>query len=55
MPLGYLELKAFWVRGFRNGNLYRLGRIARGFYKACLIYARVKGRIVRGDSSGRQP
>ena len=44
--VSYLELRAVWVKGFRNGNLNRLDRFKRAFYRACMLYARRTGRIV---------
>lgn len=44
--IGYEELRLYWVRGLRNGNLSKLSRIQRSYYKLCLMFARKVGRIV---------
>ena len=44
--LSYWDLKRFWVRGLRNGNVRRLTRVQRALYRACLRYARLVGGIV---------
>ncbi|MCX8162285.1 MAG: hypothetical protein N3E44_04775 [Candidatus Bathyarchaeota archaeon] len=46
MMLDFDILQGFWVRGLRNGNVKLLSPIQRGFYKACMIYAKINGRIV---------
>ena len=38
--LTHLELRRCWIKGLRNGNLYKLDRVERAFYKACMLYAR---------------
>ena len=42
----YVELKEYWVEGFRSGRMHSLSRVERGFYKACMFFARVKGVIL---------
>lgn len=44
--IGYEELKFYWVKGLRNGNLSRLSGIQKSFYRLCLLFARKVGRIV---------
>jgi len=46
VSLSYHELRMFWVRGLRNGNVWRLSAVQRGFYRACMLYARRVGRIL---------
>lgn len=44
--IGYEELRFYWVKGLRNGNLGKLSRIQRSYYRLCLMFARRVGRIV---------
>lgn len=44
--LTHLELRRYWVKGLRNGNLYKLDKVERAFYKACMLYARRAKYIV---------
>jgi len=44
--VSYEALRAYQLRGFRNGNWRRLGRMKRIFYRACIAYARIK-RVIR--------
>lgn len=39
-------LRKFWVKGLRNGNVKLLSPIQKGFYRACMLYARIRGYIV---------
>ena len=43
--LMYMELNQYWVKGKRNGRLRFLSDVERGFYGACMLFARLKGAI----------
>ena len=43
---GYEELKSKWKNGLRNGNWHRLNPLKKGFFRAAMWYARVKGEVV---------
>lgn len=43
---GYEELKSEMRKGMRNGNWRRLNTPEKGFLRAAMWYARVKGKIV---------
>ncbi|MEM0203262.1 MAG: hypothetical protein QXO16_04685 [Archaeoglobaceae archaeon] len=40
--LTYDELRHYLVKAKRNGVWFRLSKIERGFYSACVIFAKVK-------------
>ena len=42
----YRALRAYQLKGFRNGNWRRLDRMKRVFYRACVVYASVK-RVIK--------
>ncbi|MEM2170022.1 MAG: hypothetical protein QW186_09530 [Candidatus Bathyarchaeia archaeon] len=42
----FSDLNYYWVKSQRNGRMYRLNRIERSFYRACLLLAKLKGVIV---------
>lgn len=44
--IGYEELRLYWVKGLRNGNINKLSRIQKSYYRLCLMFARKVGRIV---------
>lgn len=44
--LTFEDLEYYWVKGCRNGRLYRLKRMERGFYRACMLFAKLKKVIV---------
>ena len=44
--LSYEVIKACQTKGMRNGNWRFLNTVQRGFYRACLAYARVRRVIV---------
>lgn len=44
--VSYEALRAYQLRGFRNGNWRRLERMKRIFYRACIAYARIR-RVIR--------
>lgn len=43
---GYEELKSEMRKGMRNGNWRRLNTREKGFLRAAMWYARVKGKVV---------
>jgi len=44
--LSYETLKAYQLKGMRNGNWRLLDTVQRGFYRACIDYARLREAIV---------
>jgi len=44
--LSYRALRACQLRGMRNGNWRFLNVVERGFYRACMAYARLREAIV---------
>ncbi len=44
--LSYGVLRAFQLRGLRNGNWRLLDGLQRGFYRACMVYARLRRCVV---------
>jgi hypothetical protein len=44
--LSYSDLMGWMRRGFKNGNWRRLSPDEKGYFKAAVWYAKVKGRIV---------
>ena len=44
--ISYEALRAYQLKGFRNGNWRRLDGIKRVFYRACVAYASVR-RVIR--------
>ncbi|MEM2165029.1 MAG: hypothetical protein QXH09_04995 [Candidatus Bathyarchaeia archaeon] len=45
MIIDFDTLRKSWVRGLRNGNIKLISPIQRGFYKACMVYAKIRGFI----------
>jgi len=43
--LDFDKLQAFWIKGLRNGNVKLLDKVQRGFYRACMVYAKIRGFI----------
>lgn len=43
--IGYEELRFYWLKGLRNGNLSKLSGIQKSYYRVCLMFARRVGRI----------
>jgi len=44
--LTFDELLTSFRKGFRNGNWRKLSRTEKAFYRACLCYAKFKGKII---------
>jgi len=44
--IDYFELKAVWVKAYRNGNIQKLNPIEKGFFRACLTYTKINGPII---------
>ena len=44
--ISYETLRAYQLKGFRNGNWRRLDRMKRVFYRVCVAYASVR-RVIR--------
>ncbi len=44
--LSYETLRACQLKGMRNGNWRLLDRVQKGFYRACMAYARLREAIV---------
>ncbi|MBS7618806.1 hypothetical protein KEJ25_09475 [Candidatus Bathyarchaeota archaeon] len=42
----YVELKHYYIKGVRSGRIRMLNKVEKGFYKACMAFARVKAAIV---------
>ncbi|MFQ5711340.1 MAG: hypothetical protein ACE5GD_06130 [Candidatus Geothermarchaeales archaeon] len=50
--LSFEDLLSFQRKGLRNGNWRGLKQVTKSFYRACMWYARVKGRIVNAKVVG---
>ncbi|MBS7618975.1 hypothetical protein KEJ25_10400, partial [Candidatus Bathyarchaeota archaeon] len=42
----YEELKHYYIKGVRSGRIHMLSVVERGFYRACIAFAKVKAAIV---------
>lgn len=50
--LSYGALRSFQLRGMRNGNWRLLDSLQRGFYRACMAYAKLRRAIVSPKLTG---
>ena len=52
LGLSYGVLRAFQLKGMRNGNWRLLDGFQRGFYRACMVYARLRRCVISSKLVG---
>ncbi|MDH5686557.1 MAG: hypothetical protein OEZ48_01625 [Candidatus Bathyarchaeota archaeon] len=52
MGLSYGVLRAFQLKGMRNGNWRLLDGFQRGLYRACMVYARLRRSVISSKLVG---